>query len=103
MPPPINQSQDGLGIRDSLGTSRGVRTMFVQSERGYSVRHGVYVRFSTNQSRGIAYVTGCTYAFRPIRARRSRILISVAPWRLVQPRTTSKKGLENLLLYYRLQ
>ena len=28
--------------------------------------------FSTNQSTGIAYFTGCTYAFRPIRAR---------PWR----------------------
>ena len=69
MPPPINQSQDGLGVRDALRTSRGVRTMFVQSERGYSVRHGVYVRFSTNQSTAIAYVTGCTYAFRPIRAR----------------------------------
>ena len=59
MPPPINQSQDGLGVRDALRTSRGVRTMFVQSERGYSVRHGVYVRFSTNQSTAIAYVTGC--------------------------------------------
>ena len=58
-----------------------------QSERDYSVRHGVYVRGSTNQSAAIAYVTGrtyavltnqsaamayvtgCTYAFRPIRAR----------------------------------
>ena len=78
-------------------TSRGVRTRFNQSERGYSVRHGayvrcfnqsdrgygvrhgVYVRFSTNQSTGIAYVTGCTYAFRPIGARCSRILISAAP------------------------
>ena len=95
MPPPINQSQDGLGIRDSLGTSRGVRTMFVQSERGYSVRHGVYVRFSTNQSTGIAYVTGCTYAFRPIRARRSHILISVAPCgglcNLAQPQKRGSK------------
>ena len=50
-------------------TSRGVRTLFDQPEHGYSVRHRVYVRFSTNQSMGIAYVTGCTYAFRPIRAR----------------------------------
>ena len=32
-----------------------------QSERGYSVRHGVYVRGSTNQSTAIAYVTGRTY------------------------------------------
>ena len=32
-------------------TSRGVRTQFDQSERGYSVRHGVYVTGST--SRGI--------------------------------------------------
>ena len=30
-------------------TSRGVRTLFDQSKRGYGVRHGVYVRFSTNQ------------------------------------------------------
>ena len=67
--------------------SRGVRTRFNQSERGYSVRHGayvrcfnqsepgygvrhgVYVRCLTNQGTGIAYVTGCTYDFRPIRVR----------------------------------
>ena len=67
---------------------------FNQSERGYGVRHGVYVRFSTNQSTGIAYVTGCTCAFRPINARRSRILISVAPCgglrNLAQPHATSR-------------
>ena len=39
----------------------------------------MHVRFSTNQSTGIAYVTGRTYAFRPIRARCSPILISAAP------------------------
>ena len=38
--------------------------------------HGVYVTGDTyavltNQSTGIAYVTACTYAFRPIRARYS--------------------------------
>ena len=49
-------------------TSRGLRTLFNQSERGYSVRHGVYVTGDTyavltNQSTGIAYVTACTYAF----------------------------------------
>ena len=101
MPPLINQSQDGMDVCNALRTSRGVRTMFVQSERGYSVRHGVYVRdstnqsiaiayvrgerhgvyvrFSTNQSTAIAYVTGHTYAVWPIRARRSRILIGAAP------------------------
>ena len=56
MPPPINQSQetnnqseDGMSVRDALRTSRGVRTLLNQSERGYSVRHGVYVRCLTNQ------------------------------------------------------
>ena len=34
----------------TLRTSRGVRTLLDQSEHGYSVRHRVYVRFSTNQS-----------------------------------------------------
>ena len=76
-----------------------------QSERDYSVRHGVYVRcltnqsaaiayvtghtyaVLTNQSAAIAYVTGCTYAVRPISARRSRILISVA--QLAQHRAAS--------------
>ena len=48
---------------DLGGVRRGVRTLFDQSEHGYSVRHGVYVRFSTNQSTAIAYVTGCTFAF----------------------------------------
>ena len=33
-----------------------------QSERDYSVRHGVYVHGSTNQSSTIAYVTGCSCA-----------------------------------------
>ena len=57
--------------------SRSVRTLFNQSERGYSVRH----------------------AIQPIRARHSRILISVAPCgglrNLAQPHATSrtlKKG-----------
>ena len=41
--------------RPPLRPSRGVRhggyvRCFNQSEHGYSVRHGVYVRFSTNQS-----------------------------------------------------
>ena len=75
-------------------TSLGVRTLFDQSEHGYSVRHRVYVRFSTNQSMGIAYVTGCTHAFRPTRARCSRILISAAPCgglrNLAQPHATSR-------------
>ena len=69
MPPTTNQSEDGLGVRDALlkvyvtgCTSRGVRTLFDQSERGYGVRHGVYVRCLTNQSAAIAYVTRCTYA-----------------------------------------
>ena len=36
---------------------------FNQSERDYSVRHGVYVRQPlTNQGATIAYVTGYTYA-----------------------------------------
>ena len=74
----FDQSERGHSVRTGC-TSRGVGTMFDQSEHGYSVRHRVYVRFSTNQSTAIAYVTGCTYAFRPISARRSRILISVAP------------------------
>ena len=68
------------------------------------VRHGVYVRSSTNQSTAMAYVTGRTYAFRPIRARRSRILISAAPCggfrNLAQPHAASNLGVENLLLYY---
>ena len=104
----------------TLRTSRGIRmlfdqserghsvgTMFDQSEHGYSVRHRVYVRFSTNQSTAIAYVTGCTYAFRPVSARRSRILISVAPCgglrNLAQPHATSrslKKRLDRPLYYY---
>ena len=85
-------------------TSRGVRTLFVQSELGYSVRHGVYVRFLTNQSAAMAYVTGCTYAFRPISARRSRILISVAPCgglrNLAQPHAASKIRVDRPLYYY---
>ena len=71
----FDQSERGY----SVCTSRGVSTLFDQSEPGYSVRHRVYVRFSTNQSTAIAYVTGCTYAVWPIRARWSRILISAAP------------------------
>ena len=50
MPPPINQSQetnnqseDGMSVRDALRTSRGVRTLFDQSEHDYSVRHAAYV------------------------------------------------------------
>ena len=36
------------GVRDGTWrTSRGVRTLFDQSERGYGVRHGLYVRCST--------------------------------------------------------
>ena len=60
IPPSINQSEDGMSVRDALRTLRGVRTLFDQSERSYSVRYGVYVRGSTNQSIAIAYVTGCT-------------------------------------------
>ena len=33
-------------------TSRGVRTLFDQSEHGYSVRHGVYVRCFNQSERG---------------------------------------------------
>ena len=77
---------------------------FNQSEHGYSVRHGVYVRFPTIQSTAIAYVTGCTYAVWPIRARRSRILISEAPCgglrRPAVPLRRPKKRVKNLLLYY---
>ena len=91
----FDQSEPGHSVRTGC-TSRGVGTMFDQSEHGYSVRHRVYVRFSTNQSTGIAYVTGCTYAFRPIRARCSRILISAAPCgslrNLAQPHAASKKA-----------
>ena len=67
-------------------TSRGVRhgayvRCFNQSEHGYGVRHGVYVM-------------GRTYAFRPISARHSRILISAAPCGglrdLAQPHATSR-------------
>ena len=79
---------------DQSERGHSVGTMFDQSEHGYSVRHRVYVRFSTNQSTAIAYVTGCTYAFRPVSARRSRILISVAPCgglrNLAQPHATSR-------------
>ena len=46
----FDQSERGHSVRTGC-TSRGVGTMFDQSEHGYSVRH-----------RG-------TYAFRPIRAR----------------------------------
>ena len=67
MPPPINQSQEtnnqsenGMSVHDALRTSRGVRTLFDQSERDYSVRNWVYVRCLTNQSAAIAYVTGIT-------------------------------------------
>ena len=88
-------------------TSRGVRTLFNQSERGYSVRHGVYVTGDTyavltNQSTGIAYVTACTYAFRPIRARYSNE--GAPPQYVCAPSCTlappQKKRVENLLLYY---
>ena len=68
-----------MDVCNALCTSRGVRTMFVQSERGYGVRHRVYVCCLTNQSAAMAYVTvyvccltnqsaammyvtGCTYA-----------------------------------------
>ena len=91
MPPTINQSEHSYGVRHGVnvhsfsqsergyGVRHGVYVRcFNQSERGYGVRHGVhvtgctsrcvrhvvYVRFLTNQSTGIAYVTGCTYAFR---------------------------------------
>ena len=90
MPPPINQSletnnqsEDGMSVRDALRTSRGVRTLFDQSERDYSVRHGAYVRSFNQSERGYGvhhgayvrcfnqsehgygvrhgvYVTGCT-------------------------------------------
>ena len=68
MSPTINQSGDGMDVCDALRTSWGVRTLFDQSEHGYSIRQRVYGRFSTNQRTGIAYITGCTYAFQPIRA-----------------------------------
>ena len=69
--PTINQSERGYGVRHGVYVR-----CFNQSERGYGVRHGVYVTGDTyavltNQSTGIAYVTACTYAFRPIRARYS--------------------------------
>ena len=57
------QTKRGYSIRRGC-TSRGVRTRLNQSERGYSVRHA-----STIPSAAIAYVTGCTYTVRPIRAR----------------------------------
>ena len=76
-----------MAVRNTLRTSRGVRTMFVQSERGYSVRTGcTYVRVRTMfvQSEHTyrvyrAYVTGCTYAVRPIRARYSNEYIGPSP------------------------
>ena len=72
MPPTINQSERDYSIRHGAYVR-----CFNQSEHGYSVRHGVYV-------------TGCTYVFRPISARHSRILISAAPCEglrnLAQPR-----------------
>ena len=89
MPPTINQSEHSYGVRHGVNVRSfsqsergyGVRhgayvRCFNQSERGYGVRHGVYVTGDTyavltNQSTGIAYVTACTYAFRPIRARYS--------------------------------
>ena len=73
------------------------RTYAFRPEHGYNLRHVVHVRFSTYQSTGIAYVTGCTYAFRPISARCSRILISVAPCgglrNLAQPQKSWSIGL----------
>ena len=53
-------------VRNEGVRNEGVRMLFDQSECGYGVRHGVYVRCLTNQSAAIVYVTGCTYAFRPI-------------------------------------
>ena len=96
MPPTINQSERDYSVRHcvctyavltnqsaaiayvTLRTSQGVRTLFDQSARGYSirhgayvrcfnqserdysVRHGVYIRCLTNKSVAIAYVTVCT-------------------------------------------
>ena len=61
MPPPINQSERDYSVRHGVYVR-----CFNQPEHGYSVRHG-------------AHVTGCTYDFRPISARHSRTLISAAP------------------------
>ena len=76
MPPTINQSERDYSVHHGVYVR-----CFNQSERGYGVRHGVYV-------------TGCTYAFRPISARHSRILISAAPCgglrNLAQPHATSR-------------
>ena len=73
MPPPINQPECGYSVRHGAYVR-----CFNQSARGYGVRHGgvyvtvgctsrcvrhgVYVRFSTNQRATVAYVTGHTYA-----------------------------------------
>ena len=92
MSPTINQSGDGMDVCDALPTSRGVRTIFVQSEYDYSLRHGVYVRCLTNQSAAIAYVTGCTYAFRPIKTQYCHDrTASISMHSLAQPQ---KRGLK---------
>ena len=52
----------------------------------------------------MAYVTGCTDAFRPISARRSRILISAVPCGGVRPPSLPcaplKKRVDRPLYYY---
>ena len=77
-----------MDVCNALHTSQGVRTMFVQSERGYGIGHGVYVRCLTNQSVAIVYVMGCTYAFRPIKTQ------------YCNDHTASKIWLDQYLYYY---
>ena len=50
-------------------TNWGVRTRFSQSERGYSVRHGAYVRCFNQSERGYGVRHGVYVRFSPIRAR----------------------------------
>ena len=70
--------------------------MFDQSERGYSVRHGVYVRGSANQSAAMAYVTGCAYAFRPIKTQYCNDrTASISMHSLAQPQKRGLIGLYN--------
>ena len=83
MPPPINQSERGYSVRHGAYVR-----CFNQSEHGYSVRHGLHVRCLTNQSTVIAYVTGVRTLFDQ---SGHDILMRVRPLnKYAQPRTASK-------------
>ena len=86
----FDQSERGHSVRTGC-TSRGVGTLFDQSEHGYSVRHRAYVRCFNQSERCYGVRHGVYVRFSTNQSTTfSHTNYSGTLWRLAQPRAASR-------------